>query len=144
LTLGARFRLGSFSDWQLWTLNLEAGLRIPIGVVEPYFTLGGGYASVGSFDAANIGSGLNSAGVDITGFNVRGGFGIDVYLSENFSLGANLTGDLMFLERPSAETPPDVGTLPPEEAMRVQEVYSRDGSSIGAGTALTFVAGLHF
>ncbi|HEX9621185.1 MAG TPA: hypothetical protein VF989_13670 [Polyangiaceae bacterium] len=143
LTLGARFRLGTFSDWQLWTLNLEAGLRIPFGAVEPYFTFGGGYASIGSFDAGNIGSGFNSDGVDITGFNLRGGFGLDVYLSENFSIGGNLTGDLMFLKRPRVEMP-DVGNLPPEQAMRVQEVYGNDGSSIGAGTALTFVAGLHF
>lgn len=143
LTLGARFRLGTFSDWQLWTLNLEAGFRIPIGIVEPYFTFGGGYASIGSFDTGNIGSGFNSSGVDITGFDVRGGFGVDVYLSENFSIGGNLTGDLMFLKRPRVEMP-DTGALPPDEAARVQRVYANDGSSIGAGTALTFVAGLHF
>ncbi len=40
LTLGARFRMASFPDYQLWTLNGEAGFRIPFGSVEPYFTAG--------------------------------------------------------------------------------------------------------
>jgi len=50
-TAGVRFRLGSFSAWQLWTLDAEGGLRIPIGRLEPYFTVGAGYASLGSFSA---------------------------------------------------------------------------------------------
>jgi hypothetical protein len=144
LTLGARFRLGTFSQWQLWTLNAELGLRLPYGSVEPYFTFGGGYASIGSFDAGNIGSGLNSAGVDITGFNVRGGFGIDVYVSETFSIGGNFTTDVMFLQRPRVEEPDFVGNLPPEQQEQAEEVYGRDGTSIGGGVTLMAVAGLHF
>ncbi|HEY0469158.1 MAG TPA: hypothetical protein VGC79_33430, partial [Polyangiaceae bacterium] len=48
-TLGARFRFGNFSDWQLWTLGAEAGMHIPLGRLEPYFTFGAGYASLGGF-----------------------------------------------------------------------------------------------
>jgi hypothetical protein len=146
-TLGGRFRLAHFSNWDLWTLNGELGLHIPIGNVEPYFTFGGGYASLGSFGASNLGSGLNSAGVDVTGFNVRGGFGIDIYLSKRFSIGGNLTGDVLFLSRPklSAEDASKIsGDLTPEQRQVAAEVYAKDGSSIGAGATLTFVAGLHF
>ncbi|MGC4070748.1 MAG: hypothetical protein QM784_39960 [Polyangiaceae bacterium] len=50
LTLGGRFRLGNFENWQLWTLDAEAGIHLPLGRVEPYFTVGGGYASLGAFD----------------------------------------------------------------------------------------------
>src|SRR5690606_15610430 len=29
ITAGARFRYGSFDDWNMWSLNAEGGLRIP-------------------------------------------------------------------------------------------------------------------
>jgi hypothetical protein len=136
LTAGARFRLANFSGWQFWTLDAEAGLHIPLGMLEPYFTFGLGYASIGSFNAANIaGSGVD--GIDITGFNARAGFGIDYYLSETFSLGALLNGDVMFLQRPKLSV--QAGGDP-----AAAEIYAKDGSSIGGGFSLTAVAGLHF
>ena len=49
-TFGARFRFGNFSDWQLWTLGAEAGMHIPLGRLEPYFSFGAGYASLGGFN----------------------------------------------------------------------------------------------
>ncbi|HEV8244943.1 MAG TPA: hypothetical protein VGP93_04215, partial [Polyangiaceae bacterium] len=122
LTLGARFRLASFADYQLWTLNAEAGFRIPLGSIEPYFTFGGGYASLGSLDTASVA---------VKGFDLRGGFGLDVYLTEMFSLGGNLSGDLLFLTRPEVQS-------------STTAVYAKDGSSIGAGVTLTLVVGLHF
>jgi hypothetical protein len=142
VTLGARFRLGSFADWQLWTLNGELGLRIPLGVIEPYFTLGGGYASIGSFDSDNLGADLNDAGVDITGFDVRGGFGLDVYLSDLFSIGANLTGEVLVLTRPGVD--PSKLNASGSGSSAEAEVYAADGSSVGFGGTLTAVAGLHF
>ncbi len=36
LTIGPRFRYGVFQDWDLWSLDAEAGLRIPLGSVEPW------------------------------------------------------------------------------------------------------------
>ena len=129
-TAGVRFRMGSFSDWQLWTLNAEGGLRIPIGSLEPYFTVGGGYASLGSFKTTSPAS----SKADVRGFNVRLGAGLDYYLSNTFSVGGSLTGDLLFLSRSKS-----VGTSGGEAT-----VYAKDGSSIGAGTTLTLVAGLHF
>ncbi len=142
VTLGARFRLGSFADWQLWTLNGELGLRIPLGALEPYFTLGGGYASLGSFDSDNLGTDLNDAGVDITGFNVRGGFGLDFYLSDLFSIGANLTGEVLALTRPGVD--PSRLRASGSGSNAEAEVYAADGSSVGFGATLTAVAGLHF
>lgn len=148
LTAGARFRLGSFSDWQLWTLNLELGLHMPMGMVEPYFTFGGGYASIGAFNSDNIGSDLTSAGADITGFDLRGGFGVDIYLSEAFSVGGNLTGGAMFLSRPEPKVDPSeisgYDMLSPEQQKSVDEVYANDGSAIGGALTLTAVVGLHF
>ncbi len=132
LTFGARFRMASFAEYQLWTLNAEAGFRIPLGSLEPYFTLGGGYASLGSFDASS----LSSASVSAAGFDVRGGFGLDLYLTEMFSLGGNITGELLSLTRGEVDAS-DLGTLSPA-------VYGQSGSSLGGAVALTLVAGLHF
>jgi hypothetical protein len=138
LTIGPRFRIGLFDQWQLWTLNGELGLRIPLGNVEPYFTFGGGYASVGAFSGDNVGSGLNSQDVDITGYNIRGGFGLDFYLSNTFSIGANLTGELLVLTRPGVD-PSKI-----QNPGSTDDVYEADGSSIGSGVTLTGVLGLHF
>jgi hypothetical protein len=133
-TVGARFRLGTFSSWQLWTLGLEGGFHIPIGKLEPHFTVGAGYASLGSFSS----DAPASSKADVKGFNARLGAGLDYYLSNTFSLGANLTGDMYFLSRSkvsgaSASTSGNEAT-----------VYVKDGSSIGAGLSLTAVVGLHF
>jgi hypothetical protein len=133
-TAGVRFRLGSFSEWQLWTLNAEGGLRIPIGSLEPYFTVGGGYASLGSFKT----TAPVSSQADVKGFNARLGAGLDYYLSNTFSVGANLTGDVLFLSRSAVSGA--ATSASGDEAT----VYAEDGSSIGAGATLTAVVGLHF
>jgi len=133
-TAGVRFRLGSFSAWQLWTLNAEGGLRIPLGSLEPYFTVGGGYASLGSFST----TAPASSKADVKGFDARVGAGLDYYLSNTFSVGANLTGEMLFLSR-SKVSGASVSTSGNEAA-----VYGKDGSSIGAGASLTAVVGLHF
>ncbi|MFO0564252.1 MAG: hypothetical protein U0263_01245 [Polyangiaceae bacterium] len=142
ITLGARFRMGQFSEWALWTLNAELGLHIPIGSIEPYFTLGGGYASMGSFNENNLGGSLRSQDVDIKGYDVRGGFGVDVYVSDTFSIGANLTGEMLVLTRPGVDPSRLQGSTGGQQS--ASDIYKADGSSIGAGATLTAVAGLHF
>lgn len=147
LTAGARFRLASFSAYQLWTLNAEFGFRIPLGALEPYFTFGGGYASLGAFDTGSLGTTLTEAGIDkgdlsARGFDLRGGAGFDYYLGHTLSIGANLSGDMLFLSR-SKVTPratPAAGT----KAERLAAVYAEDGTSIGGALALTALIGLHF
>jgi hypothetical protein len=133
-TAGVRFRLGSFSEWQLWTLNAEGGFRIPIGSLEPYVTVGAGYASLGAFST----SAPASSKADVRGVNARIGAGLDYYLSNTFSVGANFSGDVLFLSR-KAVAGASESTSGNEAA-----VYAKAGSSIGAGATLTAVVGLHF
>ena len=138
-TVGARFRFGNFSDWQLWTLGAEAGMHIPLGRIEPYFSLGAGYASLGGIKPTGAASSLNPSA---HGLDLRGSAGLDVFLSNTFSIGANLSGDLLFLGR-SAQAPgplPAPGSPAEEHAI---DVYSKDGSGIGAGGMLSLVLGLH-
>ncbi|RYZ10162.1 MAG: hypothetical protein EOO73_00875 [Myxococcales bacterium] len=133
-TVGARFRMGTFKDWQLWTLDAEGGFRIPIGSLEPYVNVAAGYASLGSpsTDAPA------ASKANVRGVHARVGAGVDYYLSNTFSVGGNLSGDLLFLSRSKVEGA-EASTNGDEAA-----VYSKDGSSIGAGTSLTAVVGLHF
>lgn len=150
LTAGARFRLGTFSAWQLWTLDAELGLHLPLGPIEPYFTFGGGYASLGQFNSKSFkgaleDAGVNSSGLNIRGYNVRAGFGIDYYLAHAFSIGVNATGDLLVLTRSKTVTAPSTGSAQGDEAAQAAaKVYSRDGSSVGGGVTITGVLGLHY
>jgi hypothetical protein len=142
ITLGGRFRLANFSAYQIWTLDAEAGLRIPLGNLEPYFMLGGGYTSLGSFDAGNLGGGLNTDNVDITGYNIRFGGGLDYYVTPVFSIGAALNGEVIGLTRPGV----DLGSIQASGSATgtEAEVAAADGSSLGFGVTGTLVLGLHF
>jgi hypothetical protein len=137
-TVGARFRYAAFQDWKLWTLGVEGGLHMPLGVLEPYATVGVGYASVGSMkygtiDAMGQAAAGSGDGPSAKGFDARLGVGLDYYLTNMFSIGLNVTGDMLVLSRSALSDPEFAGT-----------VYTADGSSIGAGVTATFVAGLHF
>ena len=134
ITVGARFRLGTFSDFKLWTLDAEGQFRIPLGRWEPYITAGAGYASVGSFST----DGAFASDASAKGFDARLGFGLDYYLSNTFSVGASFSGDLLVLSRSAV-----AGAATSANAQEA-EVYAADGSSIGAGATLTAVVGLHF
>lgn len=132
-TVGARFRFSNFSDWQLWTLGPEVGMHIPLGRLEPYFTLGAGYASLGGYKSQG---GFTPEGAH--GLNVRAGAGLDFYLTNTFSVGANLSGDLLFLSRSASPAISLPGASPSAG------VYGSDGSGIGLGGTLSAVLGLHF
>ncbi|MEI9938150.1 MAG: hypothetical protein WDO69_13100 [Pseudomonadota bacterium] len=137
-TLGARFRFANFSDWQLWTLGAEGGMHIPLGRIEPYFTLGAGYASLGGFKPVA----LSAADPSAHGLDLRGAVGLDVYLSNTFSIGGNLSGDFLFLSR-SASAGVPLPTGASQEEQHANAFYSQDGSGIGAGATLSVVLGLH-
>lgn len=135
LTLGARFRFARFAESSLWSLLLEAGYHVPLGSLEPYVTLGGGYVSLGGFE---VGSELRPFAGDLSvrGFDLRGSAGVDYYFGSSLSVGANLSGDLLFLSRPRLKGVPSSDPALAE--------YAEDGSSVGGATALTLLVGLHF
>jgi hypothetical protein len=133
-TVGARFRMGAFSDWKLWTLTGEGQFRIPLGRWEPYITAGAGYASLGSFATEAPFASEASA----QGFVGRLGFGVDYYLSNTFSVGGTLNGDLLVLSRAA------VAGAAASSSAGEAKVYAKDGSGIGAGATLAAVVGLHF
>jgi hypothetical protein len=150
LTIGPRFRMGMFGDYNLWTLGGELGLRIPIGRVEPYLMLGAGYASLSGLNTGEL-NGVNSSNVAVRGFDVRAGGGVDVYVTPVFSVGVNLTGDVLVLSRPGVgiqtiqnATSGSAPQTPQQAQQREAQLYAVDGSSIGLGFTGTVVLGLHF
>jgi hypothetical protein len=151
LTLGARGRVAAFQDesptravaaWQLWTLDAELGMRVPLGRVEPHLAVAGGYTTIGGFDDAV--SGL-SAGLNVNGVDARAEGGVDVWVTRTLSLGASASGELLALSRPGVPVR-DVIAL--QSAGTVNDAKARvlmvDGSSVGTAVALTGNVGLHF
>jgi opacity protein-like surface antigen len=133
-TLGARFRYGAFSDWKLWTLGVEGGLHMPLGAFEPYATLGVGYASVSSsvVEMVDLDGSSSSGSTSAKGLDARLGLGADYYLTNMFSVGLNVTGDMLVLSRSAVD------------GAAAGSTFASDASSIGAGVTATFVGGLHF
>jgi len=134
LTFGARARVGMFEHWKLGTINGEMGVHIPLGMVEPYFTFGAGYAFLGSLDADTWGGDTT-----IRGWDLRAGFGLDYYVTPAFSVGGKLTGDVLFLSRKGVSVDP-ASTLDAS----AKETAAADGSGIGAAFTGSAVLGLHF
>jgi hypothetical protein len=139
LTIGARFRFAEQSAWDLWTLNAEVGLHLPLGVLEPSFTLSAGYASVGAFEPRGAPVGFEPERVDISGFDTRLGAALDWYINPLLSLGARAGVELLILGRSRAAQPALASTLPALAAG-----YARAGDGIGIGVSASAVAGLHF
>jgi len=140
LTLGARFRLARQSAWDLWTLNAEIGLHLPLGVLEPSFTLSAGYASLGGLAANGAPAGFEPNRIDISGFDSRLGAALDWYLNPLLSLGVQSSVELLVLSRSGAAQP----ALADGVSGGPGELYGRDGSGVGLGVSVAAVAGLHF
>ena len=133
VTLGARFRYGSFADWYMWSLNAEGAFHVPLGSLDLYFGVGAGYVSAGGFDDDIY---FAPSDIEVRGFDVRVGAGLDYYISSTFSVGVNLGGEIMFLKRAAMDVTVDVN--------EPRTVYAEDGSSVGAAFTPTAVLGLHF
>ncbi len=127
-TFGARFRNGSLSHFDLWSLAGEGALHLPFGHFEPYATLGVGYTALTGLVVPGGASGmaLSASGVD-----VRAALGADYYLSDTFSVGGQVGGDLLFLSRAAASGGSDPSVAQP-------------GSSVGLGLVASVLVGLHF
>ena len=143
LTLGARARAGFFSDWQLFSLGGELGIRIPLGRVEPHFDFGFGYAGLGSVTSAIQGA---ADAVDISGYYGRVGGGLDVYITPVISIGANASFEMLGLTRPGV-SPDEIGNIQSANGGNLdqarQDALRLDGTSYGSSLAITGVIGLH-
>jgi hypothetical protein len=132
-TVGPGFRFTHTGNWDLWTLNLDFGWHVPLGKLEPYGTIGGGYAKLGHAADNVLGA---DRGVSIAGFNVRLGGGVDYYISNVFSVGGMIDLDLVKLGRSGVALN---STDSPAAA-----IFGSDASSLGLGVTGAAVVGFHF
>jgi hypothetical protein len=136
LTLGARFRVARFSDWNLYTLDAELGLHLPVGALEPSFTFALGYAALGTPRVEGV-SDFEPDRIDISGVNARVGANLDYYVNPLLSFGARGTFEALALWRGEAARADAVPSAAAAE-------YARDGDGIGFGVTLSGAVGLHF
>ena len=139
LTIGPRFRVGFFPDWQLFSVGGEIGLRFQIGIIEPFFTLGAGYTALGNFADANS----VSEAIAIRGADGRVLGGVDFFVTEILAIGVGASWEFLALTRPGI----DITTLSDQGQSldaNQQAVLSAEGSGYGSAFSIGARIGLHF
>jgi len=150
LYLGARARYNALSAFNMWQLNGEVGLKLPVSSLDVIIGAHGGYSFVGSLGqasaATNSDTPSNNDAVKIRGFNAGLDFGIDYFVSPTFSVGVGGLADFLFLKRPPLDLPGNFSSLPPDKqaAVKNDPVYQQSGTSVGFQAALMLRLGLHF
>lgn len=147
LTLGARARYNALAAFNMWQLNGEVGLKLPISTVDLLFGLHGGYSFVGSLGQAAVATNTNtpdaSDSVKIRGFNAGLDVAVDYYVSPMFSVGVGGIADFLFLNRPPVDKPAGL-TAEQQAAIDADPLYQKSGTSAGFQAGLFLRLGLHF
>jgi len=148
--LGARLRHNALSSFNMWQMNAEAGLKIPVRSFDILFGLHGGYSFVGRLGdagvATNTSTPASTDAVSIRGFNAGLDVAFDYYVSPLFSVGAGILGDFLFLNRPPVDKPAGFANLTPDQqaAINNDPIYQKSGTSAGLQLAGGLRLGLHF
>lgn len=148
--LGARLRYNALSAFNMWQINAETGLKIPVSSFDILFGLHGGYSFVGRLDDVGLATSTNTPSsadaVSIRGLNAGLDFGLDYYVTPMFSVGAGVLGDVLFLNRPAVDKPANFGSLTPEQqkAIGSDPLYQKSGTSAGFQLSGGLRLGLHF
>ncbi|HEY2516994.1 MAG TPA: hypothetical protein VGI39_39250 [Polyangiaceae bacterium] len=104
-TLGVRARVSPFGAFTLLETNAEAGFHLPFGHWDPYVSLHAGYARAFMTEAIPFAIPDGSQGYRAytgtppspDGPDLGGALGIDYFLTERFSLGAEASLDALFI-----------------------------------------------
>lgn len=150
LVVGARARYNALSSFNMWQLNGEVGLKLPISAIDFLIGVHGGYSFVGSLGDAALATNTNvptaADQVKVRGFNAGLDVGLDYYVSPTFSVGVGALGDFLFLNRPPVDKPEGFDRLPADQQAAIDNdpIYQRSGSSAGFQAAGFLRLGLHF
>jgi hypothetical protein len=133
LAIGARASVAVYEAFQIGTIGGEATLRLPIPVVEPWVRVGFGYGWQGD---AQYQSGSSTYSTTTYGWVFQSGLGLDIYLTNWFTLGAGVGLDILNLTRqrdPSAMCMGATDVCP-----------SRNGDALGYQLKGLATIGFHF
>ncbi len=147
LVMGARLRHNALSSFNMWQLNGEVGVKLPIRDFDFSLTGHGGYSFVGRLGDAGVATSSSvpttTDKVEIRGFNLGIEAALDYYVSPTFSVGAGLFSDVLFLNRPPLEVP---ASFTPEQRAQIANdpLYQKSGTSAGLQLGGGLRLGLHF
>jgi hypothetical protein len=132
LSLAARFRYVAAKAYDDWGVSLLASWRVPIGRIEPYVSVGGGYVRAFGFDGDAqvyaLGNRVNELVVDGGKAFVEGG--LDYYVTPVFSVGLGAEAGVLFLGRKRTVEAAD-------------SVFGSAATAVGFGATASLVLGLH-
>ena len=131
LSIGPHARFGRFQDWDLWTVDLDVGFHAPLGAVEPFLRLGGGYARLSrAFDKVRNGGSLHS-----DGYNLSLALGADYFVTNYLTIGGRVSGELIGLHRAGVDLDAQDGL--------VNDYLKYDGAALGLAVTGALALGLH-
>jgi hypothetical protein len=148
--VGARLHYNALSSFNLWQVNGELGLKIPISELDFMIGLHGGYSFVGRLGDANQATDTSTPtsndAVSIRGFNAGLDVALDYYVSSLFSVGVGVLGDFLYLNRPPIAKPDGFNQLPAaqQQAINNDPLYKESGTTAGLELAGMLRLGLHF
>lgn len=129
---GVRATLAGYGDgFDVGTATGEVTLMLPIPVVKPYLRAGFG---LGWHGDSNFNAPANSQ-TTVLGFAFNGAVGLDVYLTEWFSIGAAMSVDILNMNRQRTSEPidpADAGTV------RFEETGDAVGIQVRGQAGVTF------
>jgi hypothetical protein len=133
LAIGARASVAVYETFQIGTIGGEATLRLPVPIVEPWVRVGFGYGWQGD---AQYQSGSSTYSTTTYGWVFQSGLGLDIYLTNWFTLGVGAGLDILNLTRqrdPSATCMGATDVCP-----------SRNGDALGFQLKGLATVGFHF
>jgi hypothetical protein len=112
---------------------------VPIGRLDPYFALYGGYAFTGA-----LSTGLADQAT-VHGFDAGLSVGGDYYFASLLSFGIDVSGGALFLQRPPVALPAGFDILPPAAQQMIKDnpLYANSGNSAGLQVAGSLHLALH-
>ena len=145
LFLDVGFRARNNTALNLWDLDGEARFHMRMGGFDPSLAVRAGYSTVGTLNQS-VGNATGTAQVDVHGWNVGAGFALDVVIAGFFTLGAEISGQVLFLTRPVPPLPDGFNLLPAsvQQQVKSQPLYQASGDSVGFGAGLAARAGVQF
>ncbi len=143
-TLLLRGRVGIFDIGELYRLGLEGGFHVPLGRVEPRVALAAGYAQMANLH--DVVGGAAGSAIALRGFHARVGAGLDYYVTPVFSIGGDVSGELLGLTRPalSMAQVTNIQKSAPANLQKSADLLLQSSSGWGGTLAATALLGLHF